>query len=169
MRLTDLPCRTTESYERVRSLVFDRDIYLLLALEGRMYYFLKMYVGVTFSLWLTSQILPTLAITPGWQTMLMAGGVLTLLVIFVTPIVKILLLPINFMTLGMLSWLVHVAIIYLLTIIMPEVKIQPWTIPAATWGGFVTPSLHLSYPLALIFSSLFITFMSSLYQKINES
>ena len=127
-----------------------------------------MYFFNTFSLWFTSQILPTIILPKGWQPLLAIGFVLTILSTVVSPLVKILLIPINFMTLGFLSPLVHAVILYLLTILMPEVEIVPWTFPGGSYGGFVVPPVHLTFPFALIITSLAIAFFTGLFQKINE-
>lgn len=127
-----------------------------------------MYFFNTFSLWFTSQILPTIILPKGWQPLLTAGLVLTILSTLVAPLVKILLIPINFMTLGFLSPLVHVIILYLLTVLMPEIVIVPWIFPGGSYGGFVVPPVHLTFPFALILTSLVIAFFTGLFQKINE-
>lgn len=133
-----------------------------------MTHILRMYFFNTFALWLTSQILPTLLLPSGWQPLLIIGLVLTLLTTLVAPVIKILMIPINFMTLGFLSWLVHAVILYLLTILIPEVRVVPWTFPGSSWAGFVVPPVHLTFPLALIATSLVIAFITGLFAKINE-
>ncbi|KKU80963.1 hypothetical protein A2875_05245 [Candidatus Gottesmanbacteria bacterium RIFCSPHIGHO2_01_FULL_46_14] len=133
-----------------------------------MRYLVRMFFFNTFSLWFTSQILPTIILPKGWQPLLLIGLVLTILSTLVAPLIKILLIPINFMTLGFLSWLVHAVILYLLTILMPEVEIVPWTFPGGSYGGFVVPPLYLTFPFALILTSLVIAFFTGLFQKINE-
>lgn len=129
---------------------------------------LRTYFFNTFSIWLASQILPTIILPKGWQPLLLIGLVLTILSTFVAPVIKILLIPINFMTLGLLSWLVHAVILYVLTIIMPEVEIIPWTFPGGSWSGFVIPPVRLTFPASLIVTSLVIAFCTGLFQKINE-
>lgn len=133
-----------------------------------MRYILRTFLFNTFSLWFTSQLLPTIILPKGLQPLLAAGGVLTILSTLVAPLVKILLIPINIMTLGFLSWIVHAFILYLLTILMPEVQIVPWTFPGGSWGGFVVPSVALTFPFALIGTSLVIAFFTGLFAKINE-
>lgn len=129
---------------------------------------LRIYFFNTFGLWLTSQILPTLVLPGGWQPLLIVGLVLTALTTFVAPVVKILMIPINFMTLGLVTWLVHAVILYILTVIMPEVEIVPWTFPGGSWQGFVIPRVNLQFPGALVVTSLVMAFITSLFQKINE-
>lgn len=134
-----------------------------------MNYLLRRYFVSLFSIWITAQLLPTLFIAPGWQPLLVSAFVLTILSLLIVPIVKILFIPINLMTFGLLSWFIHVVTVYLLTIIVPEVEIRTWTFPGATWAGFVIPKIHFSYFAALVVTSLVITFFSNLLTRINET
>lgn len=127
-----------------------------------------MYFFNTFGLWLTSQILPTIVLPNQWQQLLLIGLVLTILTTLVAPIIKILMIPINFMTLGFLSWFVHAIILYILTIVMPEVTIRAWTFEGFSWGGFVVPEVDINFLASLILTSLVLAFFTSLFRKINE-
>lgn len=128
-----------------------------------------MFLFNVFALWLTSQILPTLTISGGWQIMLTAGFFLSLLMLIVAPVLKILFIPINLLTFGLLSWLINVAIIYLLTIFVPAVAVRTWIFPGISWQGFVVPSTLISYPFALILTSLTLTLITNLLHSVSES
>lgn len=133
-----------------------------------MRYFVRSFFVSTFSIWLTSQILPTLYLPTGWQLLLTTGLVFSLILTLVLPILKILFIPIHLMTFGLLSWLVHVLTVYLLTVIVPEVQIRQWTFSGFTTAGFIIPKIHFTYAPALIVTSLVITFFINLFHKINE-
>ncbi len=134
-----------------------------------MKYLLRVFVFNVFALWLASQLLPTIRITTTWPALLSAGLVLSLLMLIVKPILKILFLPINIITFGLLSWMVNVVVMYLLTVVSSDVTIVPWTFPGGTVLGFVAPPITLTYPLALIASSLLITLISNTLHTISES
>ncbi len=134
-----------------------------------MKYLLRVFLFNTFGLWLGSQLLPTIVVSGNWQVILTAGLVLSLLMLIVAPILKILFIPINILTFGLLSWLINVIVLYLLTVFAPEVRVQPWQFPGFSWSGFVIPPTHISYPLALILSSLAITFITNLLHAVSES
>lgn len=119
-------------------------------------------------LWLTAQLLPTVVILGNWKILITAGVVLTLLTIFVQPILKILFLPINFITFGLFSWIINVILLYLLTIFIPQVEIHEWTFPGFSWQGFVLPSYHVNYWFALIISSLSITCIANILRIASE-
>ncbi len=133
-----------------------------------MKYLLRVFLFNLFGIWIASQILPTLAIAGGWQIIILAGATLSLLMLIVKPMLKILFIPINILTFGLLSWLVNVVVMYILTIIVPEVSIRPWMFPGASGYGFTVPPFNLTYPLALVATSLVITFITNGLHDISE-
>jgi putative membrane protein len=133
-----------------------------------MKYIVRSFLFSVFALWLTSEIFPALVINDGWQLILLAGLVLALLMIIVRPILKILFIPINILTFGLMSWVINVIVIYILTIVVPEVRIQPWTFPGFSFYGFVVPAIHLSYPVAMVITSLMVTFLSNILHNVSE-
>jgi putative membrane protein len=133
-----------------------------------MKHIVRVFLFNVFALWLSSQILPTLYIPPGWQTVLLAGLTLSILMLIVKPILKILFIPINILTFGLLSWVINVIVIYLLTVFVPEIAIRLWVFSGATWAGFVIPSIHFTYVTALIASSLLITIITDVLHYVSE-
>lgn len=133
-----------------------------------MNYILRVFVFNVFGLWFAAQLLPTIRISGGWPVLFLAGAVLSLLLLIVKPILSILFIPLNIITFGLLSWLINVIVIYLLTILVPDVTVAPWTFPGLSWLGFVAPSVHLTYSMALIASSLLITIITNVLHKVSE-
>ncbi len=133
-----------------------------------MKHLIRVFLFNVFALWITSQVLPALVAPAGWQTILFSGFILSLLMLIVAPILKILFIPINILTFGLLSWLVNVIVIYLLTIFVPEIQVKPWTFPGLSWAGFVIPSVHLSYFFALVVTSLCISTITDILHYVSE-
>lgn len=121
-----------------------------------------------FAIWFTSQVLPTLVVAGGWQTMLLGGFVLSLLMLLVAPLLKILFIPINMITFGLLSWIVNVIVLVLLTVFVPNIQVVAYSFPSVSWGGFVIPSIHATWWVALIVSSLAITGIANLLHEVSE-
>lgn len=134
-----------------------------------MKYLIRVFLFNLFGIWIVSQILPTLSVAGGWQILVLAGATLSLLMLIVKPILKILFIPINILTFGLLSWFINVIVIYMLTILVPEVTIRPWRFPGGTWAGFVVPQIALSYFFALVVTSLAITFVTNILHQLSES
>src|SRR3989338_10645634 len=89
----------------------------------------RAFVFSFFALWITSQFIPAFRVSGGVGTYLMGGLVFSILDLIVKPMLKILFIPINFLTLGLAGWFVNVIILYLLTVLVYAISIQPWTAP----------------------------------------
>jgi putative membrane protein len=113
------------------------------------------------SLWLVSQVLPGMSYGANYQTLLIAAFVLTIVNLIVKPLVNLLLLPINLLTLGAFRWLVNVASLYLVTILVPQFQITSFKFSGFVYQGFVIPPLELSVILVFILASFFISLTTS--------
>jgi putative membrane protein len=121
-----------------------------------------------FALWFTGELIPAFVISGSWQTVLLAGLVLSLLMFVIKPILKILFIPINIITFGLLSWCINVIVVYILTLLIAQVQINPWTFPGMIAWGFVIPSVHLTYIASLILCTFSITFFSNLLHSVSD-
>lgn len=133
-----------------------------------MKYLLRVFLFNSFSLWFVSQIIPALTISGGWQVLLFAGGILSILMLLVAPILKILFLPINILSFGLLSWLINVIVLYLLTVFVPDVAVHAWVYPGTSFAGFVIPQISFSYVVSIILVSLTMTFFVNLLHDISQ-
>lgn len=134
-----------------------------------MKYLIRVFLFNLFGIWIVSQIVPTITVSGGWQVLVLAGITLSLLMLIVKPILKILFIPINLLTFGLLSWFVNVIVIYILTILVPEVSIRPWQFSGGAWAGFVIPAIHFTYFASLVVTSLAITFVTNILHQLSES
>lgn len=133
-----------------------------------MKYLLRLFLFNIFALWFVKELFGGLVINGGIQTILLAGLVLTLLMFIVKPILKILFIPINFITFGLANWFINVAILILLTFIVPAVIIREYTFPGLSWQGFMIPSINFSYLWSLIIASVSITTTTHIIHGISE-
>jgi len=133
-----------------------------------MKHIIRAFLFNVFALWFASQLLPTIVIPQGWQAVILAGFTLSMLMLIVKPILKILFIPINILTFGLLNWVINVIVIYLLTVFVPEIQIHPWIFPGAMWAGFVVPAIHFTYVTALVASSLLITIITDVLHYVSE-
>ena len=121
-----------------------------------------------FALWLTSTLIPSLSISGNLWGMLSAGTTLALMMLLLKPLLALIFLPVNILTLGLLSWLVNVIVLYLWTIFVPNVRLVPWIFPGISTAGFIVPEVSLSYTWTLIAVSLIITAIVTVLGNINE-
>lgn len=129
---------------------------------------LRSVVFHVFALWLTSTMIPALTIAGSLWGVLSAGLALTVMMIILKPLLSLIFLPINILTLGFLGWLVNVAVLYLWTVFVPNVGLSPWVFPGFSAGGFVVPEVSLSYTWTLVVVSLVITFIVTALERLGD-
>lgn len=130
---------------------------------------LRSFVFNLATLWLISQMLEGVSFSGGYQTLFLAAVALTLVNFLVKPLIKLLLLPINLLTLGAFRWLVNVIALYLVTLLVPQFEIKSFLFPGFSYQGFVVPSIYLGtfwvYVLVSLFLSLITSFLFWLIKK----
>ncbi len=114
------------------------------------------------TLYLVTLFFPGITITHQLITYLSAAFVWTILNKIIKPIIKLLLLPINLITLGLFSWVVNVITLFLLKYFIKGVAIQAFTFVGFTYQGFVIPQMHFSLLLSYIITSLVLSLVHSL-------
>ena len=97
----------------------------------------------------------------GLPTYLIAGLVLTLLLMILKPILNLLALPLNIITLGMFSFVINIIIFYILTVLVAGIVISAFTFPGASFAGFIIPKIYLNALFAFILVSFLQSFMVS--------
>lgn len=91
-----------------------------------------------------------------------ASVVLSVVNWLVKPILNLLFLPLNFITLGTFRWITNILLIYLVTIITPEFKITPFLFPGINFQGFIIPPIYFN----LFFTYLLVAFLLSIISDI---
>ncbi len=106
---------------------------------------LKPLIVTVASLWILSYFLPTINIGD-WTTLVIASLVMVLVNKFVRPIVKLLFLPINVVTLGLFSVVINVALLWLVTYLVPGFQIT----------NMVVLGVHLNQFFSILLASILI-------------
>lgn len=113
------------------------------------------------TLYIVTLFFPGLTITHQLLTYLSAAVVWTILNKIVKPIIKLLLLPINLITLGLFSWVVNVITLFMLKYLIRGVVIHAFTFAGFTYQGFVIPEMHFSLFFTYILTSLVLSLVHS--------
>ncbi len=106
-------------------------------------------------------ILPGLSYSNNFQVLTLAAVVLGLVNLIVRPIVKLITLPINLLTLGIFSWLTNVLLLYLVTRLIPGFEVSAFYFPGSTYQGFIVPAMEISLFSSYILSSFLISLLTS--------
>ena len=113
------------------------------------------------SLFLAGQIWQNLNFSRGWETYLLVAVLLAVFEKFLKPIIKLLLLPINILTLGLFRSFINLFTLYLTVYFVPSFTVSPIHTnhlplfgPASLSFGLFVSYLVLSITIYLIFSIL---------------
>ena len=118
---------------------------------------LRRIVFYSVALFLVAQVLEGVRINGGFPTYIVGGIVLSLLFLVVKPILSIITLPLNIITLGLFSFITNAIILYLLTIIVSNVSISAFTFSGFSFLGFVIPRFDVNNFFAFIFASVLLS------------
>lgn len=124
--------------------------------------YLRLFLINLAGLWLTTRFLAGVSFSGGFQTLALATLALTFINLLVKPLLKVLLLPINLITLGAFRWLINVLSLYLVTIFVPQFKIEAFTLTGFNYNGFIIPTINLSVFWAFVATSLMISLTTTL-------
>lgn len=108
------------------------------------------------SLWITTEIIQGLSYTGGFRTLLIGAVAFTVINFLLVPILKVLLLPLNLLTLGLFAWTSNVIALYALTSFLSQFRLLPYTFPGVNFQGFTIPAVELSTLWVAIVASLLI-------------
>lgn len=95
--------------------------------------FIRMAVTLGVLVWF----IPTISIS-SWIALLLASIVLTLLYMLAKPVLSIIFLPVNLVTLGLFSVIINVAFLMLVQYLVPGFVIQPTEFFGVTLNWFFT-------------------------------
>ncbi len=117
-----------------------------------------------FALFLLPQVLSGVKIAGGLPTLFLGGLILTLLSILLRPLLTILTLPLNIITLGLFSSFINVVLLYLLTVLVPQITIQAFIFHGFTFVGFVIPKISFNVFFAFVASSIMLSYTFTIIQ-----
>ncbi len=113
------------------------------------------------TLYIVSLFFPGLQIPHRLATFIWAAIVWTLLNFLIKPIVKLLLLPINLITLGLFGWAVNVITLFLFQMLISGVVIKSFVYEGFSWAGFIVPSISINLFFAYILTSATLSLVHS--------
>lgn len=100
---------------------------------------------------------PGFSAAGGFQTLLISSLVLSVVNQLIKPIINLLFLPINLITLGAFRWLVNVSVIFLITLIVSNLRITGFIFSGLEYQGFIVPEFAVSKFWSLALSSVYLS------------
>lgn len=119
-------------------------------------------VFYSIALFLLPILLSGVKITGGIGTILFGGFTLTLLFMFIKPLLSIVTFPLNIITLGFFSFLVNMFLLYLLTVFVPAIKVKAFLFSGLEFAGFVIPQMQINIFVAFLIAAFVIYAITSL-------
>ncbi|HVA96904.1 MAG TPA: phage holin family protein [Candidatus Acidoferrales bacterium] len=113
------------------------------------------------ALYFIPQIVPGFTIDGGFITILIGAVILALMFMILKPILNIISFPVNMLTLGLFSIITNAFILYLLTILVPNITVQPFTYPHSHFYGFITPRIPFDTFFAYVYSAFILSCINS--------
>lgn len=111
-------------------------------------------------LWGVTEIFPGLSYSGGFQTLAIGALGLMAMNLVIIPLLRVVFLPLNILTLGIFTWVINVIALYLLTTIIPQFKLLPYNFPGGSFLGIELPAQNLTLLWVAIIASFMIGFAS---------
>jgi putative membrane protein len=120
------------------------------------------------TLWGVTYIFPGLSYIGGLPTLLIGGVGLMVMNSIIVPLLKIMFLPLNLLTLGIFTWVINVVALYILTTFLPQFKLVPYSFEGINLGAIIIPAYDLTVLQVAIVSSFMIGFVSHFLEWLSK-
>lgn len=120
------------------------------------------------SLMLTTRVITGLTYTGGIRSLFIGALTFMLINFLLVPLLKILFLPLNLLTLGLFAWIINVLALYALTSLVSNFQLVPYTFPGFGYGGLILPPYELSPFLVAVAASFLIGIITNFLQWLSH-
>lgn len=122
---------------------------------------LKLVVGNGAGLYILTKIFSAFRIDETLKVYVIAAVTLSLLQTLVRPLLELILLPVNLLTLGMFRWVSSVAVLWLMVKIVPGISVLPYHFAGFSSRGIVVPAMDLTAFWSVVVSAFLLSSISS--------
>ncbi|MEX2028084.1 MAG: phage holin family protein [Candidatus Curtissbacteria bacterium] len=133
-----------------------------------MRHYLKALIIASIALYAAYQLVPTIVLGGDPKNIAIVIGAILVTSLLIKPFFSLVLLPINFLTLGSIALVLNIALMYILTLYLPGFTIKAYDFPGATINGFVLPAYDFNQLTAIILVAVIITFVQKILHIIFE-
>ncbi|MBA3724012.1 MAG: phage holin family protein [Candidatus Levybacteria bacterium] len=121
-----------------------------------------------FALYFLPQIIPGLEINGGTTTLFIGATTLALMFLIIKPILTIISFPINIVTMGLFSIFINAFILYLLTVVVTDITVKPFTYERFNIAGFITPVIDFNTFFAYVFTAFVLAAINAIIRWLIE-
>lgn len=122
-----------------------------------------------FALYLTQLLFKGLVLHDGMRTLIIGGILLAIGFKILKPVLSIISLPFNMLSLGLFSVFITAFVLFLITLVFPQIEVRPFTFGGVSFWGIdihkFYVSLILSYCLISVTIYLITKFVNWLFGK----
>jgi putative membrane protein len=105
---------------------------------------------------LTAHYIPGLTFTGGFKSLFLGAIAFMLINFLLVPLLKVLFLPLNLLTLGLFSFLINVLALYALTTIVSDFVLVPFHFSGLSLGVISIPGMDLATFWVAVLASIMI-------------
>lgn len=128
--------------------------------------FLKLILLISFAISLQNQFWQNLHFSQGVWTIVKVAIIISIFEILLKPIIKVLLIPINILTLGTFRIVINTVGFYLAVFLLSDFKVNNINLPPNVWQGFSIPELSFYGFWAYVVTSASTHFLLYFFQYI---
>lgn len=133
-----------------------------------MRHYLKQLIIAAIAFYSAYTLIPTISVGEDPRNILIVIGGILLVSLVIHPIFSIILLPINLLTFGLVTFILNVALIFALIQFLPTFSITSYDFPGANIGGFIIPAAKLSQITTILAAAIIITIVQKVLHIIFE-
>lgn len=122
-----------------------------------MRHFIKALIISAVSFYIAYKLILTIKIGADPQNLLFIIGGLFIISQIINPIFSLILLPINLLTFGLVSFIVNIAFIFALLRFLPGFSMSAYDFPGANIEGFIIPPFAFGEIQTILLTALIIT------------
>lgn len=118
---------------------------------------LRRIIFYSVALYIVAQVLAGVKVSGGLTMYIVGGVVLSILFLLIKPILSLITLPLNIITLGLFSFVTNAIILYLLTVFVPNISVSAFKFSGLSFWGFVIPKFSINTFFAFIIASILLS------------
>ncbi len=125
---------------------------------------LRLFLINAVSLTITARLIPGFTINGGFKSLAIGAVAFMLINWLLVPLLKVLFLPLNLLTVGLFAWLINVLALYALTTLVSDFALVPYRFPGLNLNVISIPSMDLTVFWVAVLASLCIGIITHFLQ-----